>query len=158
MQAEYWPNILKRPNLQGVIEPDLSQQLGLQQEAKKLQQNSKYQIVLHTSWTQTISTPRQAKWIHIYGGQPYNAQGKPIPNNSNERPTYWQLNGKIKINKLHFFDIYTKLYLTIPEAGNYHPIPLRTFCLIQHRRTRSNQLNYLDHPMFGVLIKITPSE
>lgn len=73
---------------------------------------------------------------------------------------------KLKSAKINFFDIYTKLYLTIPQTQikniqlqqiirNQKLVPLRTFIMQQHRRTRLNQLNYLDHPLFGVLIKIT---
>ena len=34
----------------------------------------------------------------------------------------------------------------------------RTVALRQHRRMRSNELHYIDHPLMGLLIKITPYE
>jgi len=155
MNSENWPNTLKQPYLKNAIAPEFDQNLGLQKEADKLKQQENYKIILHTSWQQNITSLRQAKWIHIYGGQPYDAQGQVIQPDDNRLPTYWKLNGKIKISKSNFFDIYTNLYLTIPTASRDNIISLRTFILQQHRRTKLNQLNYLDHPLFGVLIKIS---
>jgi hypothetical protein len=34
----------------------------------------------------------------------------------------------------------------------------QTYALRQHRRMRSNELHYIDHPLMGLLIKITPYE
>lgn len=155
LSSENWPNILKQPYLQRATEPPFSQTLGLQSEATSLQQQPDYKIILHTSWQQKITSSRHAKWLHIYGGQPYDVQGKPIQPDDNRLPTYWELNGKLKISKDNFFDIYANLYLTIPTENTENLVPLRTFILQEHRRTKLNQLNYLDHPLFGALIKIS---
>jgi hypothetical protein len=205
LQSEYWPNVLLKPNLTNAIElnqvkektintsPDDNSNnqsainslyvllpdnmLGLTKKIDKLQNDKGYQVILHISWQQPIGNPKQAKWIHIYGGQAYDETGQPIqpaqPEDQTEQqipqptPAFWQLNGKIKIGKIKFFDIYTQFYLTMPQstvgkevdtkpAGNFQPVPLQTFKLIQHQRTRANKLNYLDHPLFGALIKISP--
>lgn len=42
-------------------------------------------------------------------------------------------------------------------TGNQYSVE-RTVTLRQHRRMRSNELHYLDHPLLGLLIKITPYE
>jgi hypothetical protein len=157
MNSENWPNTLKQPYLKNAVNPEFDPVLGLQKEADKLKQQDDYKIILHTSWQQNVTSLRDAKWIRIYGGQPYDAQGQPIQPDDNRLPTYWELNGKIKISKSNFFDIYTDLYLTIPTGSQNNIIPLRTFIMQQHRRTKLNQLNYLDHPLFGVLIKISKS-
>lgn len=34
----------------------------------------------------------------------------------------------------------------------------RTVVMRQHRRMRSNELHYLDHPLMGILVKVTPYE
>lgn len=155
IQSENWYDMLRKPNLKDSVEPEFTNQPSLQTEASKLKNNSDYQIIFHNSWTQNITNKRNAQWIHIYGGQPYNAKGELIPDDSNEMPTYWQLNGKIKISKATFIDINTKLYLTIPLNKDSQLIPLRTFTLFQNRRMKLNQLNYLDHPLFGVLVKVS---
>jgi hypothetical protein len=219
LQSEKWKNKLLQPYLRNTVElianstddnlenqdaitPDSitpisyqplpEDQLGLQKEAAKLQNQPGYQIILHTSWIQPINNFRQEKWLHIYGGQTYDAAGQPIANNQTAdnqitnnqtadnqtvtddntpatpdiQPAYWQLNGKIKLSKDRYFDIRSNLYLTLPETifginpdtqqiGLFQPIPLMTFTLNEHRRTRINQINYLDHPLFGALIQIT---
>jgi len=157
MNSENWPNTLKQPYLKNTINPDFNPILGLQKEANKLKQQDNYKIILHTSWKQNMTSKRYAKWIRIYGGQPYDAKGQMIQPDDNRIPTYWKLNGKIKISKSSFFDIYTDLYLTLPTPSSDNLIPLQTFIMQQHRRTKLNQLNYLDHPLFGVLIKISKS-
>ena len=45
-----------------------------------------------------------------------------------------------------------EVYLTEPEVIPTH------FRLIESRRMRSNELHYLDHPLFGLLIRVTPYE
>lgn len=157
MNSENWPNTLKQPYLKNAIAPEFNQNLGLQTEADKLKQHDDYKIILHTSWKQNITSKRYAKWIHIYGGQTYDTKGQVIQPDDNRIPSYWELNGKIKISKSNFFDVYTDLYLTLPTSNSDNLIPLQTFIMQQHRRTKLNQLNYLDHPLFGVLIKITKS-
>lgn len=152
LASESWPNTLKTPVIKNVSKINPAKKLGLTKEANKLSAQSDYKILLHTSWMQNINN---SKWIHVYGGQPYDAKGQPIQPDDNRMPTYWELNGKIKLAKNTFFDIYTNLYLTIPTSNGKNIIPLRTFSLRQHRRTKLNQLNYLDHPLFGVLIKIS---
>ncbi|MGD9108578.1 MAG: CsiV family protein [Gammaproteobacteria bacterium] len=155
LDSESWPNILKTPVIKNVSEITPTQKLGLIKEANKLSAQPDYKILLHTSWLQNIN---DTKWIHIYGGQPYDAKGQPIQPDDNRMPTYWELNGKIKITKATFFDIYTDLHLTIPTSDGKNIVPLRTFSLQQHRRTKLNQLNYLDHPLFGTLIKISKNK
>lgn len=153
LDSESWPNILKTPVIKNLSEIVPTSKLELTSEANKLSAQSDYKILLHTSWLQNIN---DQKWIHIYGGQTYDAKGQPIRPDDNRIPTYWELNGKMKINKVAtFFDIYTDLYLTIPTSDDKNIVPLRTFILQQHQRTKLNQLTYLDHPLFGVLIKIS---
>ncbi len=192
LSSETWPNKLINPNVNGTI--DLlgqqnigayqllsNDQFGLQNELNKLNSDSKYRVLLTMSWTQPMSSSRGAKWIHIYGGQPYDQAGQPINNYAltqtattslagdptQATPAYWEINGRIKVSFQTFYQIYTRLYLTEPEslmtgsgdknpAGNFQPTPLITFDLNENRHTRLNKLNYIDHPLFGVLIKITP--
>lgn len=79
---------------------------------------------------------------------------------------FWELNGKVRVSRTPYLTINTKLYLTLPESvlgsgsdqgsiGNFQPIPLITFTINENRRTKYNELNYFDHPVFGALVKIT---
>jgi hypothetical protein len=165
LQSERWANELRIPSLKNVAEPTLllDNQMGLQKETDALSKTNGYQIIYQQSWAQ----PMNNKWIHIVGGQAYDKNGKPTYPPEGSPPAFWQLNGRIKITKATFFNIYTQLYLTMPESifggdtdqdavGSFQPIPLTTFTLFHTRHTKLNELNYLDHPLFGVLIQITP--
>ena len=188
LQSENWPNVLKVPDLRRSIELTAptggattmasyqllsADQTGLQNEVAKLIENSDYNVLLHLSWQQPIDQIRQAKWIHIYGGQGYDANGQIISTNTfnatsadnNPGIKYWQLNGKIRISRDIYYNINNQLYLTMPESilgqgdsatpiGDFQPVPLISFTIDENRRTKLNELNYLDHPLFGALIKI----
>ena len=192
LSSENWPNKLINPNARGTIDLLNQQtignyqllsdnQFGLKKELDKLNSQSEYHVLLTMSWTQPMASSSGTKWIHIYGGQPYDQAGQPIqnygltqtatttltPQTPTVMPTYWEINGRIKVSFQNFYQIYTRLYLTEPESiiggradsnaiGTFQPIPLTTFYLNENRNTRLNKLNYLDHPLFGVLIKITP--
>ena len=43
------------------------------------------------------------------------------------------------------------------DNGNLYSVE-RTVTLRQHRRMRSNELHYIDHPLLGMLVKVTPYE
>ncbi len=180
LNSEYWPDRLYQPKLKNTIvlttpssttQNTLSQayqllpknKFGLPVELHRLTKNSDYQVILHQSWVQPIYNHHQAKWIHIYGGQGYDANGQSTP----QHPKYQQLNGKIKISKSNFFNINTQLYLTLPEnifgtssfndaTDNFRSIPLRSIKFFENRRTKIKELNYLDHPLVGALIQILP--
>ena len=188
LNAENWPNELFVPDFKDTVElqpfsesksgnmpyvqpyqklePD---KIGLKKEIHQLEQHADYKIVQHLSWIQAFGPLTQSNWVHIAGGQPYDADGKPITteNLGEEIPTFWEINGKIKITKPRYFDITAKLYLTLPKSmctknkndAFYEKsdlISLRSFKLDQHHRVTLNNLIYLDHPLFGMLIKITP--
>lgn len=193
LSYENWPNKLMIPNTLGTIDLLNQQtignyqlrsdnQFGLKNELDMLSKHPNYHVLLNMSWTQPMASANASQWIHIYGGQPFDQTGQAIqnygltqtatttlsPQASISKPTYWEINGKIKISFQNFYQIYARLYLTEPESiiggqadsnaiGNFQPIPLRSFYLNENRNTRLNELNYLDHPLFGMLIKITPS-
>ncbi|MBN1684244.1 MAG: hypothetical protein JW855_02245 [Gammaproteobacteria bacterium] len=158
-------------------------QFGLKNQANRLTKNSDYKIILQQSWVQPISN-QHGKWVHIFGGQNFNEnngtdRSRPVPipiankdihleGQSPKCDSYWELNGKIKLSKIgYYFNVYTRLYLTEPKTslggsgsdespiGTFQPVPFRTFKLFEDRRTPVNTLNYIDHPLFGILLKIT---
>jgi hypothetical protein len=141
-----------------------------------------YEILLKQSWIQAVTSPQSAKIIKLKGGVIYDTQGQIIERITEKAPeltekiensidlsnnpvSYFdELTGMIKISKQNFFDIDLRLYLQVPTSITRppemifyqgQPIALQTFTLMEKRRTPKNQLNYLDHPLFGALIKIT---
>jgi len=123
---------------------------GLQFEASRLkaQTDRDYTILLHTAWIQPIGPISQTgKWVHVIAGKIYNDINA------------YEFNGFIRFSKNGFFNIDSKLYLTepksalnIPSDSNYVIIPIE-----DHRHTKINEINYIDHPLLGMLIQITPA-
>lgn len=91
----------------------------------------------------------------------------------------YRLSGTVKIVLSHYLHVYTNLVLNVPTqplVGNNGqttqiedssvidnpaalPSPGGTLTqvhIIEHRRTRSRVLNYIDHPLLGILIEIWP--
>jgi len=145
----------------------------LSQETNKLQRNPNYRILLHQTWLQPIGGERSAKPIHLYGGELFNSDGSVMTNDNNNllpppSDSYWQLNGTVTISMDRFFNVKTDFLLNEPisqlptntqqQADNYHfqPTNIKSFLLLQTRRMKSNELNYIDHPLFGILIAIYP--
>jgi len=149
----------------------------LTQEAQQITKNKTYQLLLHTAWLQPGLKKSQAKTIHIWGGDAYNQQGEVIDPDSQDAETvdidppariYWQVDGAIKFSLARYWNLDTHLYL-LKNIANFpstnHPIKLfrnqtprgfRGIELTESRRMKNNQLNYVDHPLFGMLVKIIP--
>lgn len=141
----------------------------LHRDAIFLKRNKNYRVIKNIAWIQPMTTLKHAKWVHVFGGRIYDQQGKILTNSTTDNliePAYWEINGKIKIGLDRYFTIRSKMFLTLPQMLDqdktktntiYQQIPLQSFSLIQEQRTKSKELNYFDHPLFGLLISITPA-
>ncbi len=153
LNSEIWLAVTDLPDLENSIEPQLleSEDSQLQIEnrrfSRKIAQKNNYKVLLNIAWQQEIPVTRHGKPIHISGDK---------------------IDGTITINRDRYFDIKTNLILTEPisylntiSPGNYSDIPnneFTSFQMKQTRRMRSNELNYIDQPLFGMLIKIVHIE
>ncbi len=139
----------------------------LQSEQQRLEKNNK--VLLHLAWRQKIAKPRQARPIHIYGGNIYEASGSIIGKVEYEQPPYntetlWQINGTITPSLIRYINLKFNLLLTEPVAilpdfnhySNNREGQFAYFHLQQNRRMRSDQLNYIGHPLYGILVKVIP--
>lgn len=95
------------------------------------------------------------------------------------------LDGTVTLVRSRFLHVYTDLIYTIPSdtlphairqrplgnpvqatlevgSGSFGPAPeplaMQSFPLRYHRRMRSSELHYIDHPLLGILILVTPVE
>ena len=143
-----------------------------------LDQSSRYQVLQHIVWQQpglddTIAVP-----VRIHGGIDYSEQfpERENPpqgvseNESTAAPTaprlLKQLDGTIKIVLRRYLHIYTDLIFRKPVTTEYEQsdgqtvqvTSLTNFRVRLHRRMRSRELHYLDHPLLGILVQITPIE
>lgn len=155
LTSELWLPITNPPNVENLYTPDLLPQDDGQLKAEKhrLERSRYYKILYDGSWKQQIPITNKAEplritdWVNINGVN--------------------QLDGTITISRQKYFSLTANLILTEPIAylnqfaiGNYDPgianNNLISFEMQQTRRMKSKELNYFDHPLFGMLIKIMP--
>ncbi len=143
----------------------------MNEEQKRLDKSGTFKTLLHIAWRQPAYSAEDARPIHIYGGGLYDDQGHLMDFSAHENIVYnpdqrWQINGTLMLSVNHYFNINYNLLFTQPTLGFSKKLSLETFKNIngnfayfqlqQSRRTRSKELNYFDHPLYGILLKITP--
>ena len=142
----------------------------LKREQRRIYKHSRYKTILHLAWRESLIKMATKTTIHFYGGELYDDQGNAISLVTNESTSYypdqnWQLNGTFTISLQRYFDVNLNLVLAIPKQKiadltnqklAKSPQVFKYFKLLQSRRTRSKEINYIDHPLYGVLFKITP--
>jgi len=135
--------------------------------ARSIRRSKDYRMLLHQSWTQPIDA--QSTAILLQGGDQFGDQ--------------FELEGTLSVRRSRFLHVETDLWLTRFEATGSmqdpfqdHPMaevypalllaaarglnhePGYRYHMAQQRRLRSNEVHYLDHPQFGIIIEIRPAE
>lgn len=122
--------------------------IGLNNYAKKLKANKRYNVLIHKAWRQTGLAEDAAIDIPI-------DSRKTIGNENN-------IHGSIKIVLGRYLHIYTNMIyqqLRNDVATVFHNQGLQShndYPINFHRRMRSKELHYLDHPMVGILVMAMP--
>lgn len=161
-------------------------QFQLQNEERLLTKSNQYRILLHTAWIQPGMGPTTALPVHLTRtflteepvvhtlrpaapGMPPATPLTPIES----APTRSVLDGYIKIILTRYLHADVDLVYTTGLSANpttVTPSPDDTttpinqmtppviYRLNESRKMRSNELHYLDHPVLGVLLLITPYE
>lgn len=148
LQLQHWPAIT--PNNQAMpAAPAPQTAYDLQREKKILQKNTHYQILLDAAWPETWHNDTSTITI-------------PFVSNNGQS----QLTGTMTITLGHYFDVHTNFFFTtqtdmlrkidVTDYFSRWDKSTFTFQFLQNRRMRSNELNYLDHPLIGMFIKIIP--
>ncbi len=152
-------------------------QVDMNKEAYALSRRKNYRVMLHIAWLQPMNEKRYSKPVHIYAGPLYNPSEQQTKNNIHELPNsmdnplgLWEINGTIRVNRSNHFVINSQLTFSLPydEKQNFaffnntaqHPNPVREikrYYLSQSQNLRLKELHYFDHPLFGMLAKITPA-
>ncbi|OGO92667.1 MAG: hypothetical protein A3F10_00475 [Coxiella sp. RIFCSPHIGHO2_12_FULL_42_15] len=175
-QSEQWSALSKESvNVNSTLNSGVTllspAQFVLTDEQRRLNQYSHYETLLHLAWRESLTELNKSHSIHLYGGHLYDNDGHIIQTSSNESLPYspsqhWQLNGKVTVRLERYFDLNFNLLLAVPShevaklTSNSQMFnlsqPFTYIQLAQRRRSRSQELNYLDHPLYGVLFKIVP--
>ena len=149
LQSEYWPSVppLAIPNNAIELSDDQivpSSQWQLSSTQKFLEKNN-YQILIHRAWQAHASSLKQPQIIHL---------------------STTQANGFITISLERYFNLDFDFEFLLPWANiqnlnltnvtHQDNDPNLRFNLTADLRMRSNELNYIDHPLYGILVKIIP--
>lgn len=179
-QAE-WPDLentveLSETPSDGGFRALPTSETSLAKEALLIAQSGRYDVVKHLIWEQPGLDQASAKAVHIHGGKDYRDEFperlqviwsldendqlvQTIPEVDLE-----QLDGTVSVVLGRFLHINTDLIFRHPVAdptphqGEQVPSAphLVDFRIRLHRRMRSGELHYLDHPLLGILVEITP--
>ena len=127
--------------------------LQLGEAAGRLKRSAGYRPLLHVAWLQPGYTRSDARKVHIH----------------TNLPNRFRTTGELDLSDRHVVDGTLRLsrarYLHL-EADLLHqreipidaPINVDLFRLQESRRMRSREVHYIDHPLFGLLVLVTPYE
>lgn len=112
--------------------------LKLSDEIKKIEEGREYKVMLHTAWRQPGLDTTSAFPVHITSS-----------NDGGEAGSY--VEGDIKLVMSRYLHVSGNLTFYKEQDGGYVPYPV-TF----NRRMKSREMHYIDHPMVGILVIVTP--
>lgn len=173
LESELWPEVHWQPEATHANPyPWLSTNyFHLTPEQDKLAKTPGYQVLLHVAWRQPSHGPNSGQLMHIFGGQVYDTSGRAVENYRYGTATFdpsmvWQINGTFQMVVKHYLNSHYHFVLTLPSndlnrISRHYQVEgdaknFTRFSIQGSERMRSQELNYLSHPLFGVLIKIYP--
>ncbi len=144
--------------------------------ANRLKQSGKYRILKHLAWRQPIIDKANSVPILIRAGRDFSDLfperayrqiefSDAMEQDENENLSYEvrELDGTLNIVIGRYIHLYTDLVYRLPRSN---PMELRDalnrdqilvdYTIKSHRRMRSKELHYIDHPLVGILIEATP--
>jgi len=126
--------------------------VGLEKYARKLKASKRYNVLVHKAWRQTGLSEKDAFNIPI-DSRPASVAQAGKGNN---------IHGSIKIVLGRYLHIYTDMIYQQPRThaarswDGEQAQPYKEYPIKSHRRMRSKELHYLDHPMVGILVMAMP--
>lgn len=145
-------------------------QLVLTDVKKRIQKN--YRLVLHKGWRQPISDKEHAQSVHLLGG-------KYFGHDEAQADNYHELDGIVRFTAGHYLHVDADLLFKKPmkilsgEAAttarfaelsdktnwqNQPDVKLQSFRLKEISRLKMDEIQYIDHPMYGVIVMVTPEK
>lgn len=130
--------------------------------------NPNYKTLLHIAWVADMSQPKYSMPIHIQGGNYFTDGGEAInnPTDDDRKTLTPQVDGLLSIKLQRYFDVTVNLTFSAPlkqiaslgqtDYFNSLSSGLLHFQMLQSRRMRSQELNYFDYPLYGIVMQIFP--
>lgn len=144
MASEYWPDDLEPPPIDSAL--DLEQQISLVTNrldgvAKRISRSSKYKLLLHTGWRQSVLSRSDAVGVRLT-----------TTNGDNT------LDGVVKISVERYLHVNFDLLYQQPKESKLtdFSMNMKAYSIKGKRRIRSKELHYFDHPLVSMLVLVTP--
>jgi hypothetical protein len=144
-----------------------------------LHRSPRYQVIMHLVWRQSMPPRALARPLHIHGGTDFSSQfpastaGVNISNSigvseqEQLSPPLEQVDGTVTFFVGRYLHIHTDLIYRQPAVISERHAEndqirnsniLVDYLVRNDRKMRSEELHYLDHPLLGILVQITPIE
>jgi len=179
--SEVWPVDVTLPDMKSArsLQPATSRgafsrlsggALRLNSEAKRIQSAPELQLLLHEGWRQPGLSQNQAVSVRVQEGS--------IEDPSGQAAASYRLEGTLKLVLSRYLHINADLVYREPmtesekmalqqsdqtadenlftQTSMQIKPHYRIYRLQQSRRMRSNELHYLDNPVLGMIIRVTP--
>ena len=172
LHAEHWPADPGEPSLRNAVElthlpedaPDDTvhayrlmnpAHLALGKVRNRLRRSAHYRPLVHVGWHLPGLPRNAARPVHV--GRSLGDSGVRAAERAGAgRPS---VHGTVTVSLARYLQVDVDLLYSRPASGEAAapaPVPTR-FRLVSERRMRSGELHYIDHPLFGVLVLLTPT-
>ena len=172
LYSERWPLEAGRPTIETAIQLTLAEsedpsatetpsafqllprsEFQLTEAAGRLKRSGGYRPLLHVAWRQPGYTRSEAKKVHIHSDIPNRFR---ISNELDLNPDH-VIDGTVRLSRSRYLHLEADL-LHERETPVDSPTEVTTFRLQDSRRMRSREIHYIDHPLIGLLVLVTPYE
>ena len=146
--------------------------------ANKLKRSGKYRILQHFAWRQPTVEKKDSVPIIVKAGRDFSSQfperayrpvdfGDTATSQDNDQfeSQVRELDGTINVTITRYIHLYSDLVYRLPRSNptDIHDVLDREKVLVDysvnsHRRMKSRELHYIDHPLVGILVEATPIE
>ena len=111
----------------------------------RMARSGQFRPLVHMGWRQPGLSKTEAVPVSVSGA-------------SSASPEASEVRGTLRLYRSRYLHLEANLVLAKPVAA-YAPANTNSatrFSLRESRRMRSGELHYLDHPLFGMLVRVTP--
>lgn len=113
--------------------------LRLSSEIRRIEESNEYKVLIHTAWRQPGLDKPSSFPVHI------------ATNKQADNDTISYIEGDVTLVMSRYLHVSGNLMLYKESNGGYVPYPISF-----DRRMRSREKHYIDHPMVGILVLVTP--
>lgn len=160
------PKKAEHPEVYSVIDITHNASKALAEHVSKLKHSSRYNVLLHQSWQQTGLNDNDAVNFIVDTNEVEKNHlevfSTKLKSAKIDKQIKSSVKGNIKLVLGRYLHIHTDLhYKRInksyrPNSPVLHNKELEEFNIKSQRKMRSNKLHYIDHPLLGILVIVSP--